>query len=79
MTVPVQTEPSFTPGTPEVLFEGDYVLEVGGRTHDVSPDGQRLLMLKEGGSGGSQDTPPNRFIVVENWFEELRQRVPTGQ
>ena len=24
MTVPVQTEPSFTPGNPEVVFEGPY-------------------------------------------------------
>ncbi len=54
MTVPVQTEPSFTPGTPEVLFEGDYVLEVGGRSYDVAPDGQRFLIIKEG--GGDDDT-----------------------
>ena len=50
---------------------------MGGRTHDVSPDGQRFLMLKEGG-GDSRNTPPDRFIVVENWFEELRRLVPTN-
>ncbi len=29
MTVPVETESSFTPGTPEVLFEGLYQLGLG--------------------------------------------------
>lgn len=38
LAVPVQTEPSFTPGTPEALFEGDY-LSGAGQSYDVSPDG----------------------------------------
>ena len=75
MTVPVQTEPSFTPGTPEVLFEGDYVLEVGGRTYDVSPDGERFLMVKEVEAEETSTAP--HFILVQNWFEELRRLVPT--
>ena len=72
MTVPVQTEPSFTPGTPEVLFEGDYILEVGGRTYDAAADGQRFLMIKEGDEGAQN------IIVVQHWFEELRRLVPTN-
>ncbi len=76
MTVPVQTEPSFTPGTPEVLFEGAYVRAGGGRTYDVAPDGQQFLMIKE--SGGTEDTSAAPTIVlVQNWFEELRRLVPT--
>ena len=31
-------------------------------------------MLKEG--AGGEDAESNRFIVVQNWFEDLRQRVP---
>ena len=76
MAVSVQTEPSFTPGTPEVMFEGDYVLGAAGRNYDVSPDGLLFLMIKEG--GGAEDTSaPSQIILVKNWFEELRRLVPT--
>ena len=77
MTVPVQTEPSFTPGAPEVMFEGDYLLGRAGRTYDVSPDGLRFLMIKEG--GGAEDASEGAsLILVQNWFEELRRLVPTN-
>jgi hypothetical protein len=32
-------------------------------------------MLKESG----QDTPTTQINVVLNWFEELKQKVPTGK
>jgi serine/threonine-protein kinase len=75
MTVPVNTDGVFTAGTPELLFRGTYVSDEGGagRVHDISPDGKRFLMIKEGGE--RTETRPH-IIVVLNWFEELRQRVP---
>ena len=77
MTVAVQTEPSFTPGTPEVLFEGDYYRALIGRNYDVSPDGQRFLMITAG--GGAEDTSAAASIVlVQHWLEELRRLVPTN-
>ncbi len=48
MTVPVQTEPSFTPATPEILFKGAYYTGAD-RSYDVASDGQRFLMIKGGG------------------------------
>ena len=42
------------------------------RTYDVSPDGQRFLMVKQ---LASQAAAP-QIIVVQNWFEELRRLVP---
>ena len=57
-------------------LRGDYLqagLEGGGRAYDVTPDGQRFLMIKE---GGDEPTAPQNLIVVLNWFEELRRRVP---
>ena len=44
------------------------------QTYDVSPDGKRFLMIKEG--GGADQTPPS-IEVVQNWFEELKRLVPT--
>ena len=48
MAVPVDISQAFrfSAGVPQVLFEGDYVSQ-GLNTYDVSPDGQRFLMLKE--------------------------------
>ena len=75
MTVPVEAESSFTPGTPEVVFNGPYRLGLG-RAYDVSADGQRFLMITEGGDAEGASAPP-QIIVVQNWFEELRRLVPT--
>ena len=77
MAVPIQTDPSFTPGgTPEVLFEGDYAAG-GGRSYDVAPDGQRFLMIKAGDPSDESSSAPE-LIIVENWFEELKRLVPTN-
>ncbi len=67
--VPVQTEPRFTPGTPEVLFEGAYVagFRASGRAYNVSPDGQRFLMVKAG-TPDESGAPPS-IILVQSWFE----------
>ena len=42
---------------------------------DVSPDGQRFLMIKpaETNEGGTR----NHVVLVQNWFEELKRLVPT--
>ena len=39
---------------------------------------QFSTMVKEGAGDSGSEIPPNRFIIVENWFEELRQRVPVN-
>jgi hypothetical protein len=43
--------------------------------YDVSPDGQRFLMLKSTEQAGNA---PTQINVVLNWFEELKQKVPVG-
>jgi serine/threonine-protein kinase len=79
MAARVQTTPVLTIGEPVRLFESkgyDQVIppQAGGpagRTFDVAPDG-RFLMIKE-----SQPSATGDIILVQNWFEELKQRVPT--
>jgi serine/threonine-protein kinase len=75
MAVDIATHPGFAAGKPMVLFEGGYSPAPGtGNNYDVSPDGQRFLMLKP----REQDQPaPTQINVVLNWFEELKQKVPT--
>ena len=77
MAVDIATQPSFSAGKPKVLFEGHYQpTPLTLPNYDVSPDGQRFLMLKpiEAGEGA-----PTQINVVLNWFEELKRRVPTGK
>jgi eukaryotic-like serine/threonine-protein kinase len=76
MAVEVTTQPSFSAGKLKLLFEGAYV-DLSPRTlpnYDVSPDGQRFLMLK----ATEQGQAPTQINVVLNWFEELKRRVPSG-
>ena len=73
MTVPIESGPGFRAGNPIRLFSGSYFAGVSGRTYDVTPDGQRFLMIKNKATGPAAT---NRIIVVENWFEELKRRAP---
>jgi serine/threonine protein kinase/Tol biopolymer transport system component len=78
MAVDITTQPSFSAGKPKVLFAGQYQPSpnpVPNVNYDVSPDGQRFLMVKPGG----QDQATTQVNVVLNWFEELKQKVPTGK
>ncbi len=71
MVVGIKTEPTFTAGSPVVLFTGRFTIGGGIVNYDISPDGQRFLMIKEAeGSTG-------QINVVLNWFEELKRLVPT--
>ena len=73
MAVPVTTTPAFSAGTPRVLFEGPFRIDGGSfRNYDVTADGQRFVMVQE------VERPPARVSqmeLVQNWVEELKQRV----
>jgi serine/threonine-protein kinase len=59
---------------PRALFSGPYPSNQGWtrpRSYDVTPDGERFLLTKL-----PVDQPLPRIVVVLNWFEELRARVP---
>jgi Tol biopolymer transport system component len=74
MVVPVQTSPTFTPGNASKLFDGPWFAQTAGRTYDVSPDGQRFLMIKDATADSTLALPIN---VVVHWTEELKARVPS--
>ena len=71
MVVSIETEPTFTPGRPKVLFTGRYFAGAG-RNYDISPDGQRFLMIK------AEEEAAAQINVVLNWFEELKRLAPTN-
>ena len=76
MSAAIEPGTSFSARTPVAVFEGPYFASNNGRTYDVSPDGQRFLMIKDP-TGIGASAAPSQFIVVSNWFEELNRLVPT--
>lgn len=77
MRLGVERAPSWSATTPAPLIKDGYVTSPGasaGRSYDIAPDGQRFLMIKQGGS--DQTAAPPRLIVVLNWVEELKRLVP---
>jgi serine/threonine protein kinase len=87
MAVEVETEPTFKRGNPKTLFQGTYFFRNITQTitvtpWDISPDGKKFLMIKPAASSAAAPTatgPQPKIIVVTNWFEELKERVPVKQ
>jgi Tol biopolymer transport system component len=76
LAVDIETQPSFAVGKARVLFSGSYEPTAATfSNYDVSPDGQRFLMLKP----SETEQASTQINVVLNWFEELKRRVPTGK
>ena len=73
MAVAVSTNPEMTLSKPQLLFARRYSFgtNITLANFDVSPDGQRFLMVKD-------DPGAARLNVVLNWTEELKRLVPTN-
>jgi serine/threonine-protein kinase len=64
MAVSVSPGPVFSPGPPRALFSVvGYVAARNRPQYDVTPDGQRFLMIRENSA--------TQVVYVENWFSEL--------
>jgi len=73
MAVPVTTTPTFSVGAAHMLFEGQFRVDGPFRGYDVTPDGQRFLMVR------AVEQPPARItqmVLVQNWFQELKAKAP---
>jgi len=76
IAVETTTQPTFSADKPKVLFAGQYVPSLLTMSnYDVSPNGQRFVMIKE----DDQAATATQINVVLNWFEELKEKVPTGK
>jgi eukaryotic-like serine/threonine-protein kinase len=63
-------------GIPRLLFEaknGEYDRTIPVRAWDVTPDGRRLLLVR---NDATTDKPVTLLHVVLNWTDELKRRVP---
>lgn len=68
MAVPVSGDSALTLGQPQPLFE----ITDASRPYDGSADGERFITVEPAGGAGQSANPKIR--VVENWFEEFRDR-----
>ncbi len=80
VAVDVRTEPSVRFGSPTPLPGAGLPVNVSPTSllnHDVHPDGRFITVadIEPATNGGVNR---NAIVIVQNWFEELRQRVPTG-
>jgi len=68
----LEHQTDFRVDAPEVLFKGGFVQYADNApgTFDVAPDG-RFLMIAP-----NDAAPASTIVVVANWFEELKARVP---
>ena len=75
VVVAVETEPTFSVGQSSTLFSAPYSEfrsnGTGHREYDVTPDDQRFIMIRRTGTEASSE-----LVWVQNFFEELRRRVP---
>jgi DNA-binding SARP family transcriptional activator len=72
MSVAVRTAPTFSFSKPRRLFAAKWS-EIMFNGYTVSPDGQRILMIRRLGAG-----VPDKLVVVENWFEDLKAKSPSS-
>lgn len=71
-----ETDPTFTPGILTQVFAWEFVGPQN-RRMAVSPDGARFLLFKNAlPETDDEDAAEPQIILVENWFEELKARVP---
>jgi hypothetical protein len=61
-----------------LLKDGSLLTSVGypGRTYDISPDGQRFLLIKA--TTVPNDAPALQLVVVQHFDEMLKRLVPTN-
>ncbi len=77
--VRVATSPKFIVSNPVVLLNfprSRVSITSPVRNYDISPRDGRFLMI---GRGPQQNEAVTEFVLIQNWFEELKRLVPTGK
>ncbi len=72
MVASVESTPTFRAGASRLLFDNRYFLRDPGfvsRTYDISPDGNRFLLIKD----AQKNESPSQLVLVLNWPEELKR------
>ena len=72
MAVSITTEPNLLPGNPRIILNGSFKKGYPwGRNYDITPDGQRFLMIEEEAIVSEVD----QINIIYNWFEQLNSKI----
>ncbi len=76
-SVDIVTQPAFAFSNEQTPPIDGFTVVAYYRDYDITPDGERLVMVfpADRADGGEAARP--EIIVVQNWFEELQRLVPT--
>ena len=74
MSVPVRPGSTFIAGQPTAVLK---IPAGASEAYDVAPDGRFLFHFQRSTRAG-EEAPRQEIIIVQNWFEELKARVPTA-
>ena len=75
-TVNVTTAPDFSFGNEHTLPIERFLVFSTYRDYDITPDGERFVMVFPASFEETGDARGQRIEVVLNWFEHLRERAP---
>jgi serine/threonine-protein kinase len=77
MVAEIQTGPPFSVGQRRVLFRVDaqYLMGVVTGYYDIAADDQRFLMRRLTSGKEDEVGEPNRLVLVQSWFEELKEKL----
>jgi len=74
MAARIERDPTPVVLSGDTVFTGDYFRPAS----DLHPEGDKIIVAavaRVSAAPSGVATEPERFILVQNWFEELRQRV----
>ena len=74
--ISVSTTPSLTFSEEQPVTIDDFLSFQYLRSFDITPDGERFLVVLPAEQTGTGQAPGPQLHVVLNWFEELQDRVP---
>ena len=72
----IDEQPIFSFSSEQALPVEEFVIVANYRGYDITPDGQRFLMVFTGDQTDAAEPARPQINIVLNWFEELKQRVP---
>ena len=75
-SVDVVTEPAFAFSNEQTLPIEGFMVVAYHRDYDITPDGERFVMVFPADQTESSESSLRQIILVQNWFEELKERVP---
>jgi serine/threonine-protein kinase len=70
---------SFSAGKPQLWFDKSLAYLGGNYSYDLAPDGKRFAVVRSARAAEQEQRPSDSVMVVLNFFDELRRKVPAGK